>query len=60
MTKKNDNIVYSIPVKVGSTKSAYRVTIPKPISKKMELKKDDELIWIYYEDGTIEIKKESD
>lgn len=51
------NIVYSMPIKVVGN-GALKITIPKEIAEKMRLKKGDKVIWIYYDNGAVEIKPE--
>lgn len=52
------NIIYSIPIKVVSSGNALRCTIPKEIEKRMGLKKRDKVLWIYYDNGIVEVKRE--
>jgi len=35
----------------------HRTTVPKMIYSALELKDKDELLWIYWSDGTVTIKK---
>jgi len=51
-------IHYSIPVKVVSNNGAMKCTIPKQIAEKMNLKKGEQIKWILFDDGHIEIQKE--
>jgi len=54
-----EDILYSIPVKVVKSDGTYKCTIPKEIAKKMLLSNRDRLIWILRKDETICVKKES-
>lgn len=51
-------IHYSIPVKVISNNGAIKCTIPKQIADKIGLTKEDQIIWILYDDGHVEVQKE--
>lgn len=51
-------IRYSIPIKVVSNNGAMKCTIPKQIADKMKLQKGDQIIWILYDDGHVEVQKE--
>jgi len=54
-----EDILYSIPIKVVKSDGTFKCTIPKEIAKKILLTKSDRLIWILRKDDTICIKKES-
>jgi hypothetical protein len=56
MTSKD--ILYSIPVKVIVSDGSFKCTIPKDIANKLSLQSSDRLIWIFFNDGSIHIKKE--
>ncbi len=52
-------ILYSIPVTVVSNNGAMKCTIPKSIAEKMKLKKGDGIIWTLFDDGKVEVSKET-
>ena len=52
-------IRYSIPVKVVSNNGAMKCTIPKQIAEKMGLKKGTQIMWILFDDGHVEVQKET-
>jgi bifunctional DNA-binding transcriptional regulator/antitoxin component of YhaV-PrlF toxin-antitoxin module len=51
-------IIYSIPVKPIKNNGALKCTIPKEITDKIGIKKDNKIVWILYDDGKIEVKIE--
>jgi len=53
-------IKYSIPVRIVGNNGALKCTIPKQISTKMDLEKGKNIVWILYEDGTVEVKKDNE
>ncbi|MCF2143352.1 MAG: hypothetical protein K9W42_06585 [Candidatus Heimdallarchaeota archaeon] len=53
-----DDIVYSIPVKVVKSDGTYKCTIPKEIAKKILLTKNDRLLWVLRKNNTITVRKE--
>ena len=53
-----EEIIYSIPVKVVKSDGTFKCTIPKEIAKRLKLSGKDRIIWVLYEDNKVLIKKE--
>lgn len=53
-----EDILYSIPVKVVKSDGTYKCTIPKEIAKRLILTGEDRVIWMLFKDNTIIVKKE--
>ena len=51
-------ILYSIPLKVDGNNGALKCTIPKQIAEKIQLVRGDTIIWMLFDDGHVEVKKE--
>ena len=51
-------ILYSIPLKVVGNNGALKCTIPKQIAEKIQLVRGDTIIWMLFDDGHVEVKKE--
>lgn len=51
-------ILYSIPVKAIASDGSIKCSIPKEIASEMELQKGDKIIWMIYDDGKVEVRKE--
>lgn len=52
-------ILYSIPLKVIGNNGALKCTIPKQIAEKMQVVRGDTIIWVLFDDGHVELKKET-
>ena len=53
-----EDILYSIPVKVVKSDMTFKCTIPKEIAKRLQLTGDDRLIWILRKNNSVYIRKD--